>query len=181
MPAARAVRGFLACATVGLPILALGWLWWQGPQQSPVRGHWAAVARGREALHRGRPDLAFQAVCGVTDEAAGSGEAMTVAGLALLRLGEYRGARLALERALKLQPDQFDAATTLAELSFGLGNASRGIELLQMAARLRPREVRVWLVMGKVLERSRRLPQGHPGVRESTRPEPGRSRGPRSV
>ncbi len=76
---------------------------------------------------------------------------MTVAGLALLRMGEYRGARLALERALKLQPNQFDAATTLAELNFGLGNGARGIEVLQMAARLRPQEVRVWLTMGKVL------------------------------
>jgi tetratricopeptide (TPR) repeat protein len=76
---------------------------------------------------------------------------MTVAGLALLRLGEYRGARLALERALKLEPNQFDAAVTLAELNFGLGNGSRGIEVLQAAARLRPQEFRVWLTMGKVL------------------------------
>jgi len=76
---------------------------------------------------------------------------MTVAGLALLRLGEYRGARLALERALSLQPSQYDAAVTLAELNFGLGNGARGIEVLQMAARLRPQEFRVWLTMGKVL------------------------------
>jgi tetratricopeptide (TPR) repeat protein len=76
---------------------------------------------------------------------------MTVAGLALLRIGEYRGARLALERAVKLQPNQFDAAISLAELNFGLGNGTRGVEVLQMAARLRPREFRVWLTMGKVL------------------------------
>jgi cytochrome c-type biogenesis protein CcmH/NrfG len=76
---------------------------------------------------------------------------MTVAGFALLRLGEYRAARLALERALKLEPNQYDAAITLAELNFGLGNGTRGIEVLQMAARLRPQEFRVWLTMGKVL------------------------------
>ncbi len=76
---------------------------------------------------------------------------MTVAGLALLRLREYRAARLALDRALKLQPNQFDAAATLAELNFGLGNGRRGLELLQIAARLRPREFPVWLTMGKVL------------------------------
>jgi superkiller protein 3 len=76
---------------------------------------------------------------------------MTIAGLALVRLGEYRGARLALDRALKLQPNQFDAAITLAELNFGLGNGPRGIEVLQMAARIRPQEFRVWLTMGKVL------------------------------
>ena len=80
----------------------------------------------------------------VRDEARGSGEAMTVAGFALLRMGEYRGARLALERALKLQPNQFDAAITLAELNLGLGNGRRGTELLEIAARLRPREFRVW-------------------------------------
>ena len=93
----------------------------------------------------------LQAVNDVRDEAPGSGEAMTIAGLALLRLGEYRGARLALDRALKLQPDQFEAATTLAELNFGLGNGRRGIDLLQLAVRLRPREFQVWLTMGKVL------------------------------
>jgi tetratricopeptide (TPR) repeat protein len=52
---------------------------------------------------------------------------------------------------VKLQPNQFDAAATLAELNFGLGNGRRGIELLEIAARLRPREFRVWLTMGKVL------------------------------
>jgi tetratricopeptide (TPR) repeat protein len=148
---ACAVRGVLASTTVGLLVFVLGWSWWHGPHHSSAREHWAAVARGRDELRRGRPDLALQAVGAVRDEAPGSGEAMTVAGLALLRLGEYRGARLALERALKLQPNQFDAATTLAELNFGLGNGSRGLEVLQMAARLRPREFRVWLTMGKVL------------------------------
>ncbi len=145
------VRGVLASATLGLVVFVLGWLWWHGSHHSSVREHWAAVARGREALRRARPDLALQAVGDVRDEAPGSGEAMTVAGLALIRVGEYHGARLALERALKLQPNQFDAATALAELNFGLGNGRRGIEVLQMAARLRPQEFRVWLTMGKVL------------------------------
>jgi tetratricopeptide (TPR) repeat protein len=146
-----AVRGVLAGTTMGLAV-ALGWLWWHGTHRSSIREHWVAVARGREALRRGRPDLALRAVNAIRDEGPGSGEAMTVAGLALLRLGQYRGARLALERALKLQPDQFDAATALAELNFGLGNGHRGIEVLQIAARLRPQEFRVWLTMGKVLQ-----------------------------
>ena len=107
--------------------------------------------RGRDALRRGRPDLALQVVNAARDDAHGAGEAMTVAGFALLRLGEYRGARLALERALQLQPNQFDAASALAELNFALGNGARGIELLELAARLRPKELRVWLTMGKVL------------------------------
>jgi tetratricopeptide (TPR) repeat protein len=146
----RVVRGVLGGTIVGLAVFAPGWLWWHWSHQSSVSEHWAVVARGRDALRRGRPDLALQAVNAVRDDAPGSGEAMTVAGLALLRLGEYRGARLALERALKLRPNQFDAAITLAELNFSLGNGSRGIEVLEMAARLRPQEFRVWLTMGKV-------------------------------
>jgi tetratricopeptide (TPR) repeat protein len=146
----RAVRKVLGFATVALVVFGLGWLWWYAPRTSSIREHGAAVARGRDALRRGRPDLALQAVKEVRDEAPGSGEAMTIAGLALLRLGEYRGSRLALERALKLEPNQFDAATTLAELHFGLGNGRRGIEVLQMAAGIRPHEFRVWLTMAKV-------------------------------
>jgi tetratricopeptide (TPR) repeat protein len=148
---ARAVRGVLGFTTVALVVFALGLFWWHRSPPSSVRAHWDAVGRGRHALRQGRPDLALQAVSAVRDEAPGSGEAMTVAGLALVRIGEYRGARLALERALKLQPDQFDAATTLAELNFGLGNGSRGMEVLEMAARLRPQEFQVWLIKGKVL------------------------------
>jgi tetratricopeptide (TPR) repeat protein len=141
----------LAAITGGLALVAIGCLWWHRSRQSSVQVHWRAVAAGRDYLRLGRPGLALKAVNEVRDEGPGSGEAMTVAGLALLRLGEYRGARLALERALKLQPNQFDSAATLAELNFGLGNGRRGIELLEMAARLRPREFRIWLTMGKVL------------------------------
>jgi tetratricopeptide (TPR) repeat protein len=148
---ARAIRGVLTTTILGLAVFALGWLWWHWLHQPSVRDHWTAVARGRDAFRRGRPDLAVQAVSAVRDEAPGSGEAMTVAGLSLLSMGEYRSARQAFERALKLQPNQFDAATALAELNFGLGNGTRGIEVLQMAARLRPQDLRVWLTMGKVL------------------------------
>jgi superkiller protein 3 len=145
------LTGILAAITAGFAFFAVGFLWWHRSRQSSVQVHWRAVTRGRDYLRFGRPDLALQAVQDVRDKGPGSGEAMTVAGLALLRMREYRSARLALERALKLQPNQYDAAATLAELNFGLGNGRRGIELLEMAARLRPREFRVWLTMGKVL------------------------------
>jgi tetratricopeptide (TPR) repeat protein len=111
-------------------------------------------------------------VSNVRDEAPGSGEAMTVAGLALLRLSDYRGARLALERALKLQPNQFDAAMTLAELNLGLGNGRRGLELLQMAARLRPREFRVHLMMAKVLNDRGDFSQAIPEYEEAVGLDP---------
>jgi tetratricopeptide (TPR) repeat protein len=138
-------------AVSALLISLLGWWELHSRPRPSVRGHWAKVARARVYLAHGRPDLAINAVIDVRDEAAGSGEAMTVAGFALILLGQYQGARLALERALKIEPNQFDAATTLAELNFGLGNGPRGIEVLQLAARIRPQEFRLWLTMGKVL------------------------------
>lgn len=128
-----------------------GWACWSFAQRRPIHQHWGAVDRGRFYLESGRPDMALQAVIDVRDEAPGSGEAMTIAGLALLRMGDYRGARLALERALRLQPKQFDAAISLAQLNLALGNGERGVEVLQDAARLRPGEFRVWLTLARAL------------------------------
>jgi tetratricopeptide (TPR) repeat protein len=115
-----------------------------------AQGHWQAVARGSAYLRIGRPDRAFETVSGIHDEAPGAGEAMSIAGLALIRMGEYRAARLALDRAIQLQPKQFEALVALAELNFALGNGRRGIEVLEQALELRPREFRLWLTMGKV-------------------------------
>jgi tetratricopeptide (TPR) repeat protein len=156
---ARFVVGVVVATAAALGLLGGGWVWWHWSHRPIARAHWGEVARARDYLRRGRPDLALQAINDVRDEGPGSGEAMTVAGMALLRMREFRGARLALERALKLQPNQFDAAATLAELNFGLGNGRRGLDLLQTAARLRPQEFRVWLTMGKVLNDLGDLPK----------------------
>src|SRR4051812_36015082 len=87
------------------------------PADSARRGgHWAAVARGQAHLRRGRPDLALRAVMQVRDEGPGAGEAMAVAGLALAQLDQLKSARQALERALRLQPNQPEAAKTLAAI-----------------------------------------------------------------
>jgi tetratricopeptide (TPR) repeat protein len=127
------------------------YFWCSLRHRVPIHEHWEAVERGRSYLERGRPDLALEAVGDVRDEAPGSGEAMAIAGLSLLRLGHYRGARLALERALHLQPEQFDAAMTLAQLNLALGNGQRGVEVLREAARLRPDAFRVWLTIARAL------------------------------
>jgi tetratricopeptide (TPR) repeat protein len=119
------------------------------PKESQA-DHWDAVARGRAFLNQGRPDLAFEAVSSIRDEAPGAGEAMTIAGLVLAQYREYPGARLTLERALKLQPDQLDATKALASISLMLGNGIRGIELLEAAARLDPKDAVVWSKMGRV-------------------------------
>jgi tetratricopeptide (TPR) repeat protein len=148
----RIRRRWFAIGAAGLAVCLVGWSWWwHGSASSSGRHHWKAVAKGRAYLVNRRPDLALKAVSGVRDEAPGAGEAMTVAGLALIRLGQFSSARMVLERGLKLQPNQFESAVTLAELNMDLGNGQRGVELLEMATRLRPGVFRVWLTMGKVL------------------------------
>jgi tetratricopeptide (TPR) repeat protein len=116
----------------------------------PAKNHWDAVGRGWQYLRMGSADRAFETVSDIRDEAPGSGEAMAIAGLALARLGEYRAARMALERALTLQPNQYEAAVALADLHLGLGNGRRGLVALEKAARLRPGELQVWLRIAKV-------------------------------
>src|SRR5215472_5497933 len=86
---ARRGRVFLAIGAAVFAVGASAWIGWRWSRPHPVRDHWDAVARGRTYLQYGRPDLAIQAVFDVRDEAPGAGAAMTVAGLALIRLGEY--------------------------------------------------------------------------------------------
>jgi tetratricopeptide (TPR) repeat protein len=137
-------------AATGLACL-LGGFWWLSDRSTPARRARAAAAQGRDYLRAGRPDLAFQSVNEIRDDSPEAGEAMAVAGMALARMGQYRVSRMALERAMQLQPDQFEAAVTLAELNLDLGNAARGAERLATAARLRPREFGVWRTLGRAL------------------------------
>lgn len=112
--------------------------------------HWEAVLLGRTYLKSGRPDLALQQVIEVRDEGPGAGEAMAVAGLALVELNQMKDARLALERALKLQPRQPRAAKVLAAVYLSQGDGTRGLHWLEHAAKLDPRDARPWMAMGKV-------------------------------
>jgi tetratricopeptide (TPR) repeat protein len=144
----RLILLMLAAALAALVASGL-WIWLKA-RRPPVKAHWDAVARARAYLRIGRPDRAFETVCDIHDEGPGAGEAMAIAGLSLVRFGSYRAARTTLERAIKLQPNQFDATLALAELNLGLGNGRRGAELLDQAARQRPGEFRVWLTLGKV-------------------------------
>ena len=126
-----------------------GWVWWSAPRVRDLR---EVVQRGRSYLLQGRPDLAFQAICDARDDEPGAAEAVALAGRAFIRMGQLRVARLALERSLKLNPDQFEVTVTLAELNVDLGNGQRGAELFLAATQLRPREPRVWLALAKVLQ-----------------------------
>ena len=150
---ARRARGLLTLATA-LPLLGLlaEWWWSRGSRPAPMSSVQAATERGRGYLRSRRPDLALQAVEQVREATPEAGEAMAVAGLALIEMGQYRAARMALERALVLRPDQFEVAVTLGELNLDLGNARRGSEVLEVAARLRPREFGVWRILGRALD-----------------------------
>jgi len=133
-------------------------LWWWSHRAPPVRDARAAAARGRAYLRYGRPVLAFQAVQDVRDEEPGAGEAVAVTAQALIRMGEYRIARLALERALKLQPNHVEAAVTLAKLNLDLGNGGRAAEVQKTATQLRPGDEQIWLATCRSLRGPRRRP-----------------------
>jgi tetratricopeptide (TPR) repeat protein len=75
---------------------------------------------------------------------------MCVAGLALAHLEQYRSARLALERSLKLQPKQPMAAKVLAALHLSMGDSAQGLDCLRKAAELSPTDFRPWFTMGQV-------------------------------
>jgi tetratricopeptide (TPR) repeat protein len=142
-----------------LTLLVSGFWMWLRARRAPVKGHWEAVARANAYVRMGRPDRALEIVSEIRDEAPGAGEAMAIAGFALVQFGEYRAARLALKRAIELQPNQFETAIALADINLGLGDGRRGLEMLQQAARLRPREFGIRLKMGKVLHDLGDLPR----------------------
>ena len=142
----RPVEPWVIAPVAFLGLLALGgWVYFQSPTD-----HWQEVAEARAYLDQGQPDLAFQAVSGIRDEAPGAAEALTLAARALLMRGNISPARRVLERSLKMQPDQAEAAKMLAAIYLASGDGPRGIELLQRAARLDPRDFRPWYAMGKV-------------------------------
>jgi tetratricopeptide (TPR) repeat protein len=120
-------------------------IWYARPKT-----HWAEVARAQAYLDQGRPDLAFQTVSVIRDEAPGAAEALTIAARLLLMHGDISVARKALQRSLKLQPAQPEADKMLAAIYLASGDGPRGLSLLQDAARLAPRDFRPWFAMGKV-------------------------------
>lgn len=141
--------GWLLAALAATACLALGtcgaWSLMSRPHD-----HWDEVERAREYLERGYPDLAFQAVAKIRDEAPGAAEGLTLAGKVLLMRGNVSPARQVLERSLKMQSKQAEAAKILAAIYLALGDGSRGLELLKQATELDPLDFRPWFAMGKV-------------------------------
>ncbi|HWE36328.1 MAG TPA: tetratricopeptide repeat protein, partial [Isosphaeraceae bacterium] len=110
----------------------------------------AAVARARRLLAANRPELALRAVTGIDDGDKGAAEAATIAGFAAVRLGRLDEARVALERALRLDPAQPLSASVLAAICLDANEADVGLHWLRVAAAHDPKDPRPWLGMGKV-------------------------------
>lgn len=122
-----------------------GWAWMNRPPD-----HRPAVARAREMIDRGYPDLAIRALSHIRDEGQGAAEGLALAGRALLMRGNLSLARKALEKSIAMQPKQAEAAKMLAAVSLALGDGPRGLELLMKAAELDPSDFRPHYAMGKV-------------------------------
>lgn len=120
------------------------------PRAEKKADHWDEVAKAQALLDRGRPDLAFQAVSGIRDDAPGAAEGLTIAARALLLRGNISPARRILERSLKMKFDQTDASKMLAAIYLSAGDGQRGLAMLKHAAQLDPRDFRPWYAMGKV-------------------------------
>ncbi|GAC1472435.1 MAG: hypothetical protein NVSMB9_19640 [Isosphaeraceae bacterium] len=151
-PGRRGLWAIAIGAALGAPLLALALALASAVNRPrvPPPAHWQDVARARAYLDRGRPDLTLKVVSRIRDEGPGAGEAMALAGMALIRYNQIRDARLALERGLRLQPNQPLAAKLLAAIYLSGNDSRRALVVLRSAARLDPADVRPWLVMGKV-------------------------------
>ena len=133
-------------ASLALALGGVAW-WWSRPTEPS--DHWAKVAKAREYLQTGRPDLAVRELAAIDDQSPGATEALTLSGQAFLMGGRLPAARRSLERALKIQPDQADALKMLAAIYLTYSDAPRAIGLLERATRLDPRDFRPWYAIGK--------------------------------
>src|SRR5262249_35738611 len=94
------------------------------------------------------------------------------AGLALAQLNQLKSARQALERALRLQPNQPEAAKILAAICLSTGDTGQGLEYLETAARLDPKDFRPWYAMGKGYRDLGELGRASQAFQEAVRLDP---------
>ncbi len=140
----------VAALFVGAALLAgLAWSLPSG-KVDDVRDEPTALAQARAWLEGGRPDLALQAVYPVDEDSPHAGEALTIAGVALLRRGNLVGARVMLERARKLRPHDPKPLRALVVVRLRSGDGARASADLQELCRLTPHDPRPWTVIGTV-------------------------------
>lgn len=139
----------------GLVVLALPITFWvipalQGRTNRPLSASARQIARARGYLDHGRPELALRAVSGIGATRPEGAEALAIAGLALARMNQVPQAREAIDRSLKLDPNQPEALKVLAAIFLASGDGAGGLALLKRAAELDPNDFRPWVMMGDV-------------------------------
>ncbi len=135
------------------------------------RGRIEALAQARAALDRGRADLALKLVDGLGD-CPETGEAATVAGMALAIQGRFGAARRSLILALRLKPDQPLAHKALGSIYLSESDSDRGIAHLQVAARLVPGDPGPWVAIGKAYQTAGEGSKAAEAYREALRRDP---------
>jgi len=148
----------IAVALSGLLGL-IGWLASASFAAARERAARAAIVRGQEELKGGRPDRALRAIADVPEAGPWGADLLTVRGLALAAFDRPEQACPLLERSLKLNREQPMAAKVLAAVYFSMSDHDRGLQMLDLAARLDPADFRPWFAAGEILLRY----QGQPG------------------
>ncbi len=115
----------------------------------PVRNNLANLLR---AMHR--PEEALQVIDGGMSQGRENATALSTYGLCAMDCGDLDGARLAYERALRLEPGHGRARANLGELLLLVGDTAAGIAELEAARRLleAPAQVDVNLAYARFLE-----------------------------
>lgn len=132
-----------------------------------------ALARGRDALDRGRFRLAIRVLSGIRRGSPSEAEALTVRGLAEANIEEVGPARRDLERAWQLRPNAA-AARVLAAIYLGAGETERGFQMLMNASRIEPEDYRPWHAMGELIHLPlRRYEPAIAAFREALKRRPG--------
>lgn len=132
-----------------------------------------ALARGRDAMSRGRFRLAIRVVSGIGPGSPSEAEALTIRGLAEANLEEVGPARRDLERSWRLRPSAA-AARVLAAIYLSAGETERGFQMLMNASRLDPADYRPWHAMGELVHLPlRRYEPAIAAFQEALRRRPG--------
>jgi tetratricopeptide (TPR) repeat protein len=115
-----------------------------------------AIIEGRDFLRKGKHRRAIHAVSHIGSGDSEEAEAWAIRGMAYAALEDVTTARTALERAWRMKRDPM-TAKVLAAIYLAANEADRGLQLLEVAAKLDPADFRPWYAIGETVFRQRGL------------------------